>query len=335
LSPYLNPLENGAKSIIYKKGIIGKKLAVRLAKSLKISRILNLLIGVDVFKDSSRYKGLLEELIDSLWVEKEESEKLEELVAKTVKKIVKAGNYRNGISTSTFTSINVDPLFGDAKPGNNQVILVEGVLNRIDRVGEYYHGISEVLSGEKINWILSDRPFYMMEDSFIDYDHAIVPIGTTTGLDEILDNSPIFKKETGWYPYCRILGTYRNSLSRNTPTVPLLDLGFLFWRQPPQIGLLPIDTVKHRLRTKEEEHVDRFRSSPDEKLIDEFLADLSLVYIVFRANKIETVENAELQSVVVEYCNHIISKIDAMKKKGVEIRAVNYIREIQDYFETL
>lgn len=235
LHPYLNLYKPDAQKLLYKKGLLGR-LAPIFAKHLRITSLVNQLIGIDLLSSRDQGPSLVEDVANVLLEEQESRQTLYGRVAEVDKRLRREGRLFAGLANEV-NDRSSPPLKQKTQDLTGSLTSIEGVLNYIDNVAAFDPGLAQALEDTGAKWILSDVPFFSMKDSS-HHTGIVVAVLIDQELEPIFSKGIPFLASCGWYPYVTLYGLFREAVSVERP-VKGLDLAWLKLKKPkfPDAGV--------------------------------------------------------------------------------------------------
>ncbi|HYI08568.1 MAG TPA: hypothetical protein VEK57_05830 [Thermoanaerobaculia bacterium] len=237
LYPYLNITRQETHDLLYKKNLLLRLIPV-FSKELRITTLLNKIIGMDLLTDKSGTTGVVEQVATILVDEVESRRTIEKRIADVEARLIKNGRYFSGLTHHIYGRPS-DVVVKDRTPAaEGSLIAVEGVLNHVDAVKESNPALARAFDGSGIAWFLADFPYFDMSAANPNYDGNVVGVRVDDAMISILTSMP-FDQSVGWYPYVTLFGVFHNSLSPKYPQIKVVDWCWTKLRLPKSYDELP------------------------------------------------------------------------------------------------
>ena len=246
LYPYLNLLRQEVRDLLYKKSLFGKVVPA-FSKHLRISNLVNTLIGLDIFKPPSKGESFVDELASIILEDLESRKSLNSRIENVQKKLRKQRLYISGLSYPIHGQEEHPTLRDLAASADGKFVSLEGLLNHVEAIGALNPALEKSFSGSGISWILSDFPFFSMVPDNPNYDGNVVAVAMDDKICKLLEGSVPFRRTTGWYPYVRVFGTYRSSISPKFSSIGVIEWCWMMFRRSLSFEDIPnlLDIVLH------------------------------------------------------------------------------------------
>ena len=183
--PYFNLLREETRELLYKKTLF-KKLVPVFSKNLRVSGLINNLIGVDLVQDKKRGVGLIEELAQVIFEDIESRQGLEEKIQKAENNLIKNERLFSGLSYEIHGHEKNPILRAKDRSAGGKLIAVQGILNSIEAVADYNPALYESYQGSGINWILSDFPYFSMRPDNKSYSGTVLGLRFEKQVEELI-----------------------------------------------------------------------------------------------------------------------------------------------------
>jgi hypothetical protein len=282
LYPYLNLYKRDAQALLYKKGIFGK-LAPIFAKQLRITSIVNKLIGIDLLSSRQQGPSLIEEIAKVILEEQETRRTLDQRVSELDKKLTQEGRLFAGLAHVVNLKESVPTLSKKTSDLTGVLVSIQASLNHVNAIAGFDPALSQALQDTKAKWTLSDVPFFAMRENR-HHSGKVVAVLIDPELEPIFENGIPFLESCGWYPYVTVYGVFREAVSPQRP-VNGIELAWLKYRKPQYPDENYAKTLEQILTAKRDPSYG-YHSFMDDTPADHLLY-LSAIQLAHETYKIE------------------------------------------------
>ena len=230
LHPYVNVLRPETQALLSKKTMFGKLVPV-FAKGLRITGIVNALLGIDVLHNKNKGPSIAEEIADILMKEAEARKTIVDRLETIEKDLKKSRRSFSGLAQHIHGRDELPTVAEKTADLTGALVAVEGVLNHVTAVSTFDPRIASSLAGSGVEWILSDVPFFSMTSESRHHTGNFVGLKIDSEMQSLLYAGVPFLQSIGWFPYVIAFGAFQESISPRHPG-KALELAWVKLRKP-------------------------------------------------------------------------------------------------------
>jgi len=118
----------------------------------------------------------------------------------------------------------------DQKLLKGEIVVVPGQLVHRDAIAQYNATFAMTVARLPGEWLLADMPPFGMIDDNERFDGNVLSLVTEPDFDRMFRYDLPFRKDIGWYPYCRVTGFFQEPASNES--MPSLEIIMVEFRRP-------------------------------------------------------------------------------------------------------